>query len=39
MRGGHNDSFLFSREAWARELGAFLDRYVGNPVAPATAGN
>ncbi len=39
MRGGHNDSFLFSREAWARELGAFLDRYVGNPAAPAPAGN
>lgn len=31
MRGGHNDSFLFSREAWIRELGDFLDRYVGNP--------
>lgn len=31
MRGGHNDSFLFSRESWARELGGFLDRYVGNP--------
>jgi fermentation-respiration switch protein FrsA (DUF1100 family) len=30
MRGGHNDSFLFSRESWARELGDFLDRHVGN---------
>lgn len=30
MRGGHNDSFLFSRETWARELGDFLDRYVGS---------
>ncbi len=39
MRGGHNDSFLFSREAWARELGDFLDRYVGNPAVPAPAGN
>lgn len=39
MRGGHNDSFLFSEEAWVRELGAFLDRYVGNPAAPAPAGN
>jgi len=29
MRGGHNDSFLFSQEAWVRQLGAFLDRYVG----------
>ena len=29
MRGGHNDGFLFSRETWAGELGAFLDRYVG----------
>ncbi len=35
MRGGHNDSFLFSQEAWASELGAFLDRYVGNPAVPA----
>lgn len=33
MRGGHNDSFLFSEEAWVRELGDFLNRYVGNPAA------
>ncbi len=39
MRGGHNDSFLFSQEAWASELGAFLDRYVGNPAVPAPSGN
>ena len=39
MRGGHNDSFLFSQETWARELGAFLDRYVGNPAVPVPAGN
>ncbi len=39
MRGGHNDSFLFSREAWVRELGVFLDRYVGNPAVPAPDGN
>ena len=31
MRGGHNDGFLFSQEAWVREVGAFLDRYVRNP--------
>ncbi len=34
MRGGHNDSFLFSQEAWVRELGGFLDRYVGTPAEP-----
>ncbi|MDP1708177.1 MAG: alpha/beta hydrolase [Gammaproteobacteria bacterium] len=39
MRGGHNDSFLFSREAWARELGVFLDRHMRNPAVPAPAGN
>lgn len=29
MRGGHNDGFLFSQDAWVRRLGDFLDRYVG----------
>ena len=31
MSGGHNESFLFSRESWVREFGEFLDRYVGDP--------
>lgn len=39
MRGGHNDSFLFSQEAWVRELGAFLDRHVGESAASAQAVN
>ncbi len=39
MRGGHNDSFLFSQEIWVRQLGAFLNRYVGNPAVPNPAGN
>lgn len=26
MRGGHNDGFLFTREAWVAELRAFLER-------------
>jgi hypothetical protein len=26
MRGGHNDGFIFMREDWVREVGAFLDR-------------
>ncbi len=39
MRGGHNDSFLFSQEIWLRQLGAFLNRYVGNPAVPDQAGN
>jgi len=27
MRGGHNDGFVFMRQEWVAELGAFLDRY------------
>jgi len=26
LRGGHNDGFIFMREEWVREVGAFLDR-------------
>ncbi|MBI2290749.1 MAG: alpha/beta hydrolase [Betaproteobacteria bacterium] len=26
MRGGHNDGFIFMREEWVREVGAFLER-------------
>jgi len=26
MRGGHNDGFIFAREEWVREVGAFLER-------------
>ncbi len=26
LHGGHNDGFIFAREEWVRELGAFLDR-------------
>jgi len=26
LRGGHNDGFIFMREDWVRELGAFLER-------------
>lgn len=29
MRGGHNDGFIFMREAWTAALGAFLDEHVG----------
>ena len=27
MRGGHNDGFIFVRQEWVAQLGAFLDRY------------
>jgi fermentation-respiration switch protein FrsA (DUF1100 family) len=27
LRGGHNEAFLFAREAWVAELAAFLARY------------
>ena len=26
LRGGHNDGFIFAREEWVREVGAFLER-------------
>ena len=26
LRGGHNDGFIFMREEWVREVGAFLER-------------
>ena len=26
LRGGHNDGFIFTREEWVREVGAFLER-------------
>jgi hypothetical protein len=26
LRGGHNDGFIFMREEWVREIGAFLAR-------------
>ena len=29
MRGGHNDGFIFARQEWVAQLGAFLDRYPG----------
>jgi uncharacterized protein len=29
MRGGHNDGFIFVRQEWVAQLGAFLDRYPG----------
>ncbi len=28
LAGGHNDGFIFMREAWIVELGAFLDAYL-----------
>lgn len=28
MAGGHNEGFLFTREAWGTELGRFLDQYL-----------
>ena len=31
MRGGHNDGFIFTRQEWVAELGAFLDRYAARP--------
>ena len=31
MAGGHNDGFIFMRDDWVRELGAFLER--GRPAA------
>ena len=27
MRGGHNEGFVFTRQEWVSQLGAFLDRY------------
>jgi fermentation-respiration switch protein FrsA (DUF1100 family) len=27
MRGGHNDGFIFVRQEWVAQLGAFLDRH------------
>jgi uncharacterized protein len=29
MRGGHNDGFIFVRQEWVAQLGAFLDRHPG----------
>ncbi|MGH8640871.1 MAG: alpha/beta hydrolase [Burkholderiales bacterium] len=29
MRGGHNDGFIFVRQEWVAQLGAFLDRHSG----------
>jgi len=31
MRGGHNDGFIFTRQEWVAELGAFLDHYAARP--------
>jgi len=28
MRGGHNEGFVFTRQEWVSQLGAFLDRHV-----------
>jgi fermentation-respiration switch protein FrsA (DUF1100 family) len=37
LAGGHNDGFLFTREAWREELGRFLEQHLPegavNPVA------
>jgi uncharacterized protein len=29
LRGGHNDGFIFTRQEWVAQLGAFLDRHGG----------
>lgn len=34
LAGGHNTGFIFAREDWAAELGAFLDAHL--PAAPAS---
>ena len=30
MRGGHNEGFVFTRQEWVSQLGAFLDRHAAN---------
>jgi len=37
LRGGHNDGFIFMREEWVREVGAFLERAEQRTQSPSTA--
>lgn len=37
LRGGHNDGFIFAREEWVREVGAFLARAEQRTQPPSTA--
>ncbi len=37
LRGGHNDGFIFMREEWVREVGAFLERAAQRTQSPSTA--
>jgi len=37
LRGGHNDGFIFMREEWVREVGAFLEHAEQRTQSPSTA--